>query len=106
MQAYTLKISVHSKENLVNFLSVEIPKVLTNLIYKLNSKDHLACEIVVSAGGYMPLWEINPRIRIEYKKQKISADSLNEKQSEKNGWNKTKKISILNTYRGLTKSRR
>nr|MBA2267696.1 hypothetical protein [Nitrosopumilus sp.] len=85
------KISAYSKESLVNFLSDEIPKVLTTMVQKLNSRDHLACEIVVSAGGYMPLWEVNPRLSIEFRRQKISEDSLNEKQSEKNGWIKKQK---------------
>ena len=40
-----------AKEDLASFLSVEIPKVLSTLVDKLNSKDRLACEIVASAGG-------------------------------------------------------
>ncbi len=89
------EISAYSKENLVNYLSIEIPKVLTNLVHKLNFKDHLACEIVASAGGYMPLWEVNPRVSIETRKQKKAVDSINEKQSEKNGWNKKQKDIIF-----------
>ncbi len=96
------KISAYSKENLVNHLSIEIPKVITNLVHKLNSKDRLACEIISSAGGYMPLWEVNPRVSIETRKQKKTVDSLNEKQSGKDGWNKKQKdinfefISMMN----------
>ncbi|MFY9797916.1 MAG: hypothetical protein WAJ93_19680, partial [Candidatus Nitrosopolaris sp.] len=40
------------KEELMSFLSVEIPKVLPTLIDKLDSKDRLKCEIIVSSGGY------------------------------------------------------
>jgi hypothetical protein len=86
------KISAYSKENLANYLSIEIPKELNNLVRKLNSKDRLACELVSSAGGYMPLWEVNPRVSIETKKQEKSiADSTNDKHSEKNGWKKKQK---------------
>jgi hypothetical protein len=86
------KISAYSTVNLANYLSIEIPKELNNLVRKLNSKDRLACELVSSAGGYMPLWEVNPRVSIETKKQEKSiADSTNDKHSEKNGWKKKQK---------------
>jgi hypothetical protein len=39
------------KEDLISFLSVEIPKVLPTLVDKLDSKDRLKCEIIVSSGG-------------------------------------------------------
>ena len=39
----------------------------------------------------MPLWEVNPRIDIEYMKQKISEDSINNEQSEKNEWTQNQK---------------
>ena len=74
------QISVYSKENLVDHLSIEIPKVLTNLVRQLNFKDRITCELVSSAWGYMPLWEVNPRTDIEYMKQKISEDSINKEQ--------------------------
>jgi len=45
-----------AKEDLAIFLSVEIPKVLPTLVDKLNAKDSIACEIVISACGYMPIW--------------------------------------------------
>lgn len=76
------QISVYSKENLVDHLSIEIPKVLTNLVRQLNFKDRITCELVSSAWGYMPLWEVNPRTDIEYMKQKISEDSINKEQFE------------------------
>lgn len=86
------KISAYSKENLANYLSIEIPKELNNLVRKLNSKDRLACELVSSAGGYMPLLEVNPRVSIETKKQeKAIVDSTNGKQSGKDGWKKKQK---------------
>ncbi|CAN5605705.1 hypothetical protein BH23THE1_BH23THE1_26310 [soil metagenome] len=85
------KISAYSKENLANYLSIEIPKELNNLVHKLNSKDRLAFELVSSAGGYMPLWEVNPRTDIEYMKQKIPEDSINKEQSEKNEWTQNQK---------------
>ena len=36
------KISAYSKENLANYLSIEIPKELNNLVHKLNSKGSLS----------------------------------------------------------------
>jgi hypothetical protein len=79
--------SSYSKDGLVHYLSIEIPKVLSNLTKKLTFNDRLACEIIVSAGGNMPLWELGPRVSIESRKQKQEADSIDEKQSEKNGQN-------------------
>jgi len=95
-------ISDYSKEKLINHLSFEIPKVLPNLVNKLSIRDHLACEIVVSAGGSMPLWEIKPKVSIESRRQKISEEQLNEKQSEKMDGIKTNKTLGLNTHLGLT----
>src|SRR6476469_8284319 len=83
-----------AKEDLAIFLSVEIPKVLPTLVDKLNSKDSLACEIVVSAGGYMPIWEVNTRMKIESRMWKKSLDSLNEKIPQQNGWNNGKNINF------------
>ncbi|HEY4549226.1 MAG TPA: hypothetical protein VIG98_02990 [Bacillus sp. (in: firmicutes)] len=82
-----------TKEDLARFLSVEIPKVLPILVDKLNSKDRLACEIVVSADGYMPIWEVNTRIKIESRMWKKSLDSLNEI-PQQNGWNSGKNINF------------
>jgi Helicase conserved C-terminal domain len=53
------------KQDLMCFLSVEIPKVLPALLDKLDSKDRLKCEIIVSAGGYMSAWELHTRMRLE-----------------------------------------
>jgi hypothetical protein len=53
------------KEDLMSFLSVEIPKVLPTLVDKLNSRDRLKCEIIVSAGGYMSAWEVLARMKME-----------------------------------------
>ncbi len=98
------KISAYSKENLINYLSIEIPKVLTNLVQKLNFKDRITCELVSSAGGYMPLWEVNPRTDIEYMKQKILEDSINKEQSEKNEWIQNQKsVNFENVSRVDTK---
>ncbi|MDN5846178.1 MAG: helicase-associated domain-containing protein [Candidatus Nitrosocosmicus sp.] len=86
------KISAYSKENLANYLSIEIPKELNNLVHKLNSKDRLACELVSSAGGYMSLWEVTPRVSIETKKQeKARVDSTKDKHSVNDGWKKKQK---------------
>ena len=79
---------------MARFLSVEIPKVLSTLVDKLNSKDRLACEIVVSAGGYMPIWEVNTRMKIESRMWKKSLDSLNEQLPQQNGWNNGKNINF------------
>ncbi len=83
-----------TKDDLVNFLSTEIPRVLPTLVNKLNSKDRLACEIVVSAGGYMSIWDVNTRIRIESRRWKKSSDSLNEQLPQQNGWNSGKNINL------------
>lgn len=87
-----------AKEDLANFLSVEIPRVLSTLVDKLNSKDRLACEIVVSAGGYMPVWEVNTRMKIESRVWKKSSDSLNEQLPQQNGWNNGKNIKFSNIH--------
>jgi hypothetical protein len=98
------KISAYSKENLVNYLSIEIPKVLTNLVHQLNFKDRITCELVSSAGGYMPLWEVNPRTDIEHMKQKISEDSINKEQSEKNELTQNQKsVNFENVSRIVTR---
>ncbi len=75
-----------AREDLVNFLSVEIPKVLPMLVDKLDSTDRLACEIVASAGGCMPIWEINTRMKIEYRMRKTPSSSFNEQHYQQNGW--------------------
>ncbi len=83
-----------AKEDLASFLSVEIPKVLSILVNKLNSKDRLACEIVVSAGGYMPIWEVNTRMKIESRMWKKPLDSLKEQPSRQDGLNNGKNINF------------
>ena len=83
-----------AKEDLASFLSVEIPKVLSTLVDKLNSKDRLACEIVVSAGGYMPIWEVNTRMKIESRMWKKSLDPLSEQLPQQNGRNSEKNINF------------
>jgi hypothetical protein len=83
-----------AKDDLANFLSVEIPRGLSTLVDKLNSKDRLACEIVVSAGGYMPVWEVNTRMSIESRMWKKSSDSLNEHLPQQNGWDNGKNIKL------------
>ncbi|MER5174710.1 MAG: hypothetical protein ABJB76_09235, partial [Candidatus Nitrosocosmicus sp.] len=81
-----------AKEDLARFLDFELPKVLSTFVDKLNSKDRLACEIVVSAGGYMPIWELNTRMKIESRSWKKSLDSTDEKLPQQNGWNNGKNI--------------
>jgi hypothetical protein len=66
--AKLVNLSIESnlrKEELLSFLSVEIPKVLPILIDRLDSKDRLKCEIIVSSGGYMPAWELFTRMKLE-----------------------------------------
>lgn len=53
------------KEDLMSLLSVQIPKVAPTLIDKLNSKDRLKCEFIVSSGGYMSAWELFTRMKLE-----------------------------------------
>ncbi len=79
---------------MARFLSFELPKVLSTLVDKLNSKDRLTCENVVSAGGYMPIWEVNTRMKIESRTWKKSLDSMDEKLSRQNGANNGKNINF------------
>jgi hypothetical protein len=79
-----------TKEDLANFLSIEIPRVLPIVVNELNSNDRLICEIVVSAGGCMPVWEVNARIKIESRLLKKSSNLLNEQLPQQNGWNDEK----------------
>ncbi len=69
---YTINKQILQRRTWQDFLSVEIPRVLSTLVDKLNSKDRLTCEIVVSAGGYMPVWEVNTRMKIESRMWKKS----------------------------------
>ena len=71
------------KEDLLSFLSVEIPKVLPTLVDKLNSRDRLKCEIIVSAGGYMSAWEVLTRMKMESRlNRKSSVDSSKRNQGQ------------------------
>jgi hypothetical protein len=79
-----------TKEDLANFLSIEIPRVLPIVVNELNSNDRLICEIVVSAGGCMPVWEVNARIKIESRLLRKSSNLLNEQLPQQNGWNDEK----------------
>ncbi len=83
-----------TKEDLTNFLSIEIPKVLPILVNKLNSKNRLLCEIVVSAGGCMSVWEVNARMKIESRILRKSSNSLNKQLPQQNGWNNEKNIKL------------
>ena len=83
-----------TKEDLTNFLSIEIPKVLPILVNKLNSKNRLICEIVVSAGGCMSVWEVNARMKIESRILRKSSNSLNKQLPQQNGWNNEKNIKL------------
>jgi hypothetical protein len=59
------------KGDLMSFLSVEIPKVLPTLVDKLDSKDRLKCEIIVSSGGCMSAWELDTRMKLESRSSRM-----------------------------------
>ena len=73
------------KEDLLSFLSVEILKVLPTLVDKLNSRDRLKCEIIVSAGGYMSAWEVLTRMKMESRLNRKSSVASSKRNQGQHG---------------------
>lgn len=73
------------KEDLMSFLSVEIPKVLPTLVDKLHNRDRLKCEIIVSAGGYMSAWEVLTRMKMESRLNRKSSVASSKRNQGQHG---------------------
>lgn len=82
------------KEDLISFLSIEIPKVLPTLVDKLNNRDRLKCEIIVSAGGYMSAREVLTRMKMESRLNRKSSVASSKRNQGQHGnrWIRGEKV--------------